>query len=176
MDQLERWFNRVPIIKEEEILLRPLLIRDLSQLEELYQDPELYQFLGRGMEDYEKDPSLLFNRWVYDARQMNIIRWGIVTRKDSNLVGEIMFYQIQKNQTKIGCRIRKTEQGKGYASKATKLLCSYALEAGIFDTIQADVMVGNEASEHALLKSGFEKIGNYQYYKIDYVIFQYRGL
>lgn len=156
MTKIDSWYREVPTIQTKRLNLRPFRISDVEELKELFGNPELYQFVGRKMTLIERNPIQLFNPKWYDAENERMLRWGIADKANDKIIGEIMIYQIDGiRRCKIGCRVCKEMWGKGIAREATITLVMFLRGNKMFPIIEADVMKGNEASIHALKKSGF---------------------
>lgn len=73
---------------------------------------------------------------------------------DDEIVGRINLFNIKDSTAEVGYRISEKHQGKGYASKALKLLLEIAYDLK-FTKIHAGCDRSNIASQNVLIKNGF---------------------
>ena len=91
------------------------------------------------------------------ARTNGDVAWLMVV--DNEAVGMISFTKIdEKGLPEIGYGVAPTRQGRGHATAAVKALLPVAREAG-FGGLNAETGVDNPASQGALERNGFARVG-----------------
>ena len=78
----------------------------------------------------------------------------ICSKNDAQIVGIIYLSHKNDQNGVTGYVIDKPFRGKGFATEAVKTVLEHGFKAG-FDNIEAEVFMGNEASEKVLQKCGF---------------------
>lgn len=89
------------------------------------------------------------------------ICWGITNKDTKKVIGTIELNQKIENThiMSIGFALNFNYWRNGYATEAIKRVSSYGIEKLDAERIQAEVMLGNPASEKALQNAGFHKEG-----------------
>lgn len=177
---VEEWYNQVPSVESERLLLRQFQIADVEDMKRFLYDPEMYRYLGRNMQMMERNPYVLFDPKLYDPKREHCLRWGIVEKESKQLVGELILYEIEgESNCKMGCRIRRDCWNKGFANEATRRMLEFFKQSHVFPIVEAYVMIENRGSVKALEKSGFRRRatirgGRFGYVSADYYIYIYR--
>jgi RimJ/RimL family protein N-acetyltransferase len=83
----------------------------------------------------------------------------IVNSQDARIIGGCGFKTAPRNgRVELGYGIAPSEQGRGAATAAVRLLIQQALEAGATEVL-AEVAPANRASTRVVQKLGFEEVG-----------------
>jgi RimJ/RimL family protein N-acetyltransferase len=79
---------------------------------------------------------------------------------DSKIVGLVFSHKVSNfHYFEVGFYVVPQERSKGYGAKAMRLLLKYIFETQSVKTIVAGTSSLNVASQKALLKAGFKKVG-----------------
>ncbi|MBN6888976.1 [ribosomal protein S5]-alanine N-acetyltransferase [Cytobacillus horneckiae] len=154
------------MIKGENIYIRPLTINDVNQLH-LFQTENAGFFEKYAMERTEQFYTLdyqssLINKWENDAETDGEYHFGIFKMNQHQLVGKINLFQVLRGSLQsafIGYFLDKSQNGKGYATEAVKLITLFAFDTLKLHRIEAGVMPSNPASIRVLEKAGYHKEG-----------------
>lgn len=88
------------------------------------------------------------------------IRWGIALKGSRNIIGTIGFNNYTyKHKAQIGYDLQQAYWNKGYISEALNKVVDFGFENLEINRIEAEIMVGNTASEKVLQKLHFTKEG-----------------
>lgn len=86
----------------------------------------------------------------------------IIRNESGKMVGRINLHSIIGNEIKkaeLGYRIAEAENGKGYGTKAVKLMIEECIKKFNLSIIEAGTSAKNIGSQKVLIKNGFKKIG-----------------
>ena len=155
----------IPVIR-----LRPVVESDLPRLERIYDDPvDASEF---GFYGY-KDPGHMRRRFdegfIGDGGgKLAIVRDagpgedGVGERGDV-FVGDVGWHRMTTGPTSwswnIGIGLLAAERGKGYGTRAQRLLVQYLFAHTQVNRIEAGTEVANIAEQRALEKAGFTREG-----------------
>lgn len=100
----------------------------------------------------------------YEDRQIRDIEAGhlsagIFTLSNQELVGGLTFWQIEDNQSRMAYEITPLCRGQGFASEAHKACLAWTDGFLPIPITRAEFVIGNQASEAVLKKSGFHAMG-----------------
>lgn len=151
-----------PILNTDNLILRPITVNDISDLEEWLPDSELYTYWGRPVNKNELEPKLRF-----DDPRPNIKRkpnpdfvWGIVLKSNMKVIGEIYVINIENNRmAKVAYRVSKQYWGKGITTEALNCVIEFSFEETELQRLWTDVDTRNIASCRVLEKCGFIREG-----------------
>ena len=155
----------------DEIRLRPLVESDLPLLERIYDDPvDASEF---GFSGYN-NPGHIRRRFEagfisVDGGKLAIVRDVVPGGPDKAgktgdvFVGDVGWHRVITGPNSatwnIGIGILARERGKGYGSRAQRLLVEYLFSHTLFHRIEATTEVANIAEQRALEKAGFTREG-----------------
>lgn len=161
----------IPILKNEQILLRPFKQSDAHQVTEMASDYALYRTTLNLPHPYTFNDAV---DWIQAhpayVMEHGFYTWAIVRPSDDTLVGCFSLSQNLKHKTaEVGYWIGKAYWGNGYGTHATKIAMDYA-----FDFLKINKLIGryfcvNPASGRIMEKCGmkFEGILKESIYKDD---------
>ncbi len=153
-----------PVLKAENVVLSEIAENDKTAYRELCTDTDNNKYWGY---DYETDPEItgaidddtffdmvVFDRSVGDGISLAIRNEDI----NSEMIGEVIVYNFTYNKTaEFGIRLMPSEQGKGVAQNAAKLMLDWA-ENILGVRLRAKCYKENEKSKNLLLSCGFDEI------------------
>ena len=142
-------------LREDDLLLRPATIEDLPAIVAACQDPELSRFIPGFPSPYTEANA---RTWL-DARPGpdKARTFLIVDGSSGDLYGAI---EVRLGGTgSIGYWIAAEARGKGIATRATRLLSSWALKLGGVERLELTTDPANTASQRVAEKAGFTREG-----------------
>jgi RimJ/RimL family protein N-acetyltransferase len=144
----------------EVIRLRPVVESDLPLLERIYDDPvDASEF---GFSGYN-NPGHIRKRFEEGFISTNGGKLAIVRDATDVFVGDVGWHRVITGPNSatwnIGIGILAKERGKGYGTRAQRLLVEYLFSHTLFYRIEAGTEVGNIAEQRALEKAGFTREG-----------------
>jgi RimJ/RimL family protein N-acetyltransferase len=148
----------------EVVSLRPIIEAELDLLELLYQDPaeaSEYGFFG-----YQNQGSLRRSfaeeGFVSDDEGRLAVAVGRVGEA-GEFMGEVSWHKARTGPTSfswnIGAGLLARARGRGYGTRAQRLLAEYLLAHTQLNRIAAETEVGNVAEQRSLEKAGFTREG-----------------
>lgn len=168
--------DKIPRLETERLQLRAIFPSDAREIFDIYSDPKVaasYDF--EPFEDL-RQASELIDKLIYWFQHDIALRWAMVEKKSSQVVGTCCFDTFQPNfhSCNLGYNVRSDRWNTGFATEAAKSIIDYAFSAGLhypINRITAITLPANAASEKVLTKIGFEKEGllrQYGYWKNQY--------
>lgn len=152
--------KRRPVIKGDGIVLSSITEKDKKDYFNLYTNKTLNKYWGY---DYKKDikeptEDAFFNMQLNDFKQKDNMCLAIRKNKNSKMLGEVVLHNFTfDKKVEVGVRLFRKHQGKGYASKAVKLICEYAKSLGL--TPVSKCYIQNEKSYNCLVRAGMKEVG-----------------
>ena len=144
-----------PVIKDELIILRPLVKEDVNDLKEWTAMSEIYQYWGKNPGKYDLNPELYFVKEMKPSKSFHL---GIELKEEKKIIGDIYIYLIERNKkAKIAIRINPLYHSRGIATDAIKLMTGWCFLNTELELIWSDVDVNNLASIKMLEKSNFKR-------------------
>jgi len=155
-----QFFQSVPTLESERLILRRLTQADADALGSLAHSDVVYRYLPTFLYE-QKYPDI---RRVMDGLYGECLRdsliLGIFLRENERLCGLAEMYGLRNaiHKISIGYRLAEPYWGKGIASETVSLMTGYLFrEAGI-KIITASTMIENKASARVLMKNGFSLV------------------
>lgn len=151
--------NPLPILETERLILRPLTLADAPALFEACGDPRVTRFTLFETHASIDDTLRFLNEFAfadYAAGWPN--PFGISFKSEpERIVGCVGASWIPGGKVlECGYWIAAPGWGRGIATEAVGRFAEFAFAATDAETLQACVIVGNDASERVLRKLGFE--------------------
>ncbi|MCP4652335.1 MAG: GNAT family N-acetyltransferase [Candidatus Omnitrophica bacterium] len=148
-------------IDSDTIYLRTLTQEgDFSEYESWLNDQENTTYMGSGRFPVTE---MALKKYVDDfSKNQNGILTGIFHKSCDKHIGNITLQQIdwRNRNGEIGIIVGDKEQwGKGYATKAIRLIAAHAFNRLNLHKLCAGVIAGNEGSRKAFEKAGFQLEG-----------------
>jgi len=142
------------VFETERLIVRHYTMEDAALVYRLNKDPEVMQYIRPVMDEAEAYQFLLNNIELYRLYP-KLGRWAAFDRS-GNFIGSFAVIHIPgSTDIQLGYALLKEYWGKGYASELTKRGVQYCIEHQI-DPLYAVTESENTASQHVLLKNGFE--------------------
>jgi len=149
------------ILSDENIHLRALEPEDLNFLFTIENDESFWEvsstqtpFSRFILEQYIANS----HQDIFEAKQLRLIIEDNNTKKNVGII-DLFDYSPQHKRAGIGILIIESEQNKGFASQALKLLIDYSFELLDLHQLFANISSENDKSLKLFKKHHFEKIG-----------------
>jgi RimJ/RimL family protein N-acetyltransferase len=146
---------------------------DAEQAFEIYGDPEVMRFIGRGKteESVETQRRSLQQRVDRTAALNNGTGfWAIADKQTGEIFGTVILKQLPDNDGnptpdfEVGWHLKKAAWGKGYATEAGQAVLDYGFNVLKLPIIYAVVNPENTASIHVTQRLGMVPLGRTQKY------------
>ncbi len=128
--------------------IREFETSDIQGLFETLSDPEVMTYI----EDpytYEQAQELLDDVMASDEPSIHAAE-----DDNGNYIGYVIFHQYEEDSYELGWILKRSEWGKGYASKLTEMMIDKARELKVNAAIECDP--AQEVTKHIAKKFGFE--------------------
>jgi RimJ/RimL family protein N-acetyltransferase len=148
-------------ITASDLVLRPLLDRDVDDVVAACDDAQTARFLPDLPVPYQRDDALFWMRTIAPSVWANGgATFVIADPQTDRLLGSIALAgsRLRGHATSIGYWTAPWARGRGLATSATRTLSTWAFEQG-FGRIELTTHPENEASMRVALRSGFEHEG-----------------
>lgn len=158
----EELFLNYMELQSERLLLRKLTDQDVSDVFEIYSDPEvMLYFDDRYAFTEPSEAEQMISGYNQAIRNWNGMRWGIVLKASGKLIGTCGFHAISDyhKRIEIGYDLNRNFWGKGFMSEALSLIIDHVYSHSEVNRIEACVEIPNKASRSLLEKLGFRMEG-----------------
>lgn len=152
--------------KTQEIFIRQLEFSDAEDLLKLeVENGDFFQPYGPLKDEkfYTLDGQVeRIKNWVSLAEQDSVYAFGIFLTDSKQLIGIVTLSEVARGNYQscwIGYSLDRKQNGKGYMTKAVKLVVDYGFNELNLHRIEAGVMPHNIRSMKVLEKAGFHKEG-----------------
>lgn len=168
----EAFFNKLPIIETERMILRQITesAEDGRESLEFINDYSVYRFWG--IYDESKDPNgrrrpkkkikldYHYNVTMKEYRAKRELSWLMELKDTHKVIGEMVLYDFRLGkQADIGYRINKDYWGKGFAPEAGQAMVKVAFDAMDLTRLQLRCFSDNQGSIRVAQKLGFIQEG-----------------
>ena len=149
-------------LRSERLLLRQLTDQDVSDIFEIYSDPEVMLYFDDryAFEDLSEAEQMIkaYHSAILEKKGM---RWGIVLRESGKLIGTCGFHAMTDahRRIEIGYDLNRAYWRNGFMSEALSLIIGHAYAHSDVNRIEAFVETPNRASRSLLEKLGFRMEG-----------------
>lgn len=142
------------------IYLRTIDSGDFEIINRWENSPEYWTISGTQV-PFSKDLILAYVHDSQDIYQSKQVRFIICLLENDKPIGHVDLFDFEPHHSKagVGILIVKTEQRKGYAKEALKILKNYCIQHLGLRNLYCNIIEDNEASIHLFETLGFEKIG-----------------
>jgi len=142
------------------VRLRPIVEADLLLLERIYEDPvDASEFGFYGW----RDPGQLRKRFEQGFISERGGKLAVARASDDGFVGDVGWHEVITAPNcatwNIGIGLLAAERGKGYGSRAQRLLAEYLFRYTRHYRVEAGTESTNLAEQRALEKAGFTREG-----------------
>lgn len=147
------YIRQLELSDAEDLLKLEVENRDFFQLYAPLKDEKFYTLDGQ----VER-----IKNWVIQAEQDSVYAFGIFLTDSKQLIGNVTLSEVARGNYQscwIGYSLDRKQNGKGYMTKAVKLVVDYGFNDLKLHRIEAGVMPHNIPSMKVLEKAGFHKEG-----------------
>ena len=157
-------------LKGHNILLRVLESSDLDFLENIENDPSLWEVSGT-LKPFSRD--ILKNylshaqQDIYEAKQLRLVIYSLKTNESVGFI-DLFDFEPQHKRAGIGIVIDKKYRGKGFAKEALKTLINFGFKTLKLHQLYANILEDNAISLQLFKNQGFKIVGlkkDWNYYK-----------
>ncbi|MDQ7024323.1 MAG: GNAT family protein [Anaerolineae bacterium] len=153
-------FSSFPSLATERLMLREITPEDVTALLMHFGNPEVVKFIA--MQPIKTIAQA--NEWLkwmggfFAAKDG--LRWGI-TLQDGTFVGStgLHLWNREAHYAQIGCDIAHKFWGNGYGQEAMREIIDFGWNQMKLNRIEAEIVMGNQASIHVMKKLGFQQEG-----------------
>ena len=144
---------------DDDVALRLVAEADLPLVERLTQDPESAgEFAWLGWYKLTR-----FRRWWAENRLIGDDIGVLMVVRDDERLGFVTWYKVSSTPGcyywNIGIALLPEARGKGYGTRAQRMLAQYLFKHTTVQRVEAATEVGNVAEQRALEKAGFTREG-----------------
>ena len=157
---IEKIFETFPILNSDRLCFIEIKQEHLTDLFKLFGDSNVTKYYNLKTFETEQDGQIFIDWYQKRFKEKLAIRWGIALKGNAKIIGTIGFNNFIKNhRANIGYDLQPEYWNKGYVTEALKTITDFGFNQLEINRIEAEVMIGNSASERVLDKFGFTKEG-----------------
>lgn len=145
----------LPTLTAPDVVLRPLATSDAEALFAAHSDPETHHYWsGPAHKDIAETRAN-----IADTLAMKGAHVWAITEDGGEALGRIAVFVLREGVGEIGIILRREATGRGFASKAIRLVEDYAFGELGLHRLAADIDPDNNASLSLFLRAGFQREG-----------------
>ncbi|RAI99379.1 ribosomal-protein-alanine N-acetyltransferase [Chitinophaga skermanii] len=147
-----------PKLQTKRLSLVPITMKHLEDIFALFSDEHVTRFYNLHTFKQLQDAQPFIEFYIKKFNEKSGIRWGITLEDSPQIIGTIGFNNFTKNhRANIGYDLQSKYWNKGILTEALQRVVNFGFEHLAVNRIEAEVMIGNLASEKVLLKNGFTR-------------------
>ncbi len=149
-----------PRFTTKRLVLRKIEAMDQKHVFKGLSHPSVTQYYGVSFPTYAATEEQM--EWYEQLWQEQTgIWWAICDQRDNSFLGACGYneYQVAHRKIELGYWLLPPYWGQGYVQEALRTIIPYAFQQLKIERIEAFVETGNDASDKALLKCGFQHEG-----------------
>ncbi len=154
-------FLPFPTLHTARLTLRRITLADAHDLFRLRSDAEVMKYVGRPLQKDVAESETMIQNLEKMLLEVNAINWVITLKNDDAMIGNIGFWQWQKEHfnAEVGYTLAPAHQGKGLMGEAMQAVLTFGRERMHLHTVLARVNPLNAASCRVLERAGFIQEG-----------------
>ena len=157
---IEKIFETFPNLNSDRLNFIEIKQEHLTDLLKLFGDNNVTKYYNLKTFETEQDGQIFIDWYQKRFKEKLAIRRRIALKGNTNIIGTIGFNNFVKNhRANIGYDLQTEYWNKGYVTEALKTIIDFGFKQLEINRIEAEVMIGNSASERVLDKLGFTKEG-----------------
>ena len=120
MKEIENFFNPIPVLETERLLLRKIELDDVDDLFEIFSDPQITDSMTWEVNQTKDDTLNKFIKVVTKRHEeAQSVDWAIVLKENDKVIGNCAFIDWSNRHSKaeIGYVMNKAYWGKGLATE-----------------------------------------------------------
>jgi ribosomal-protein-alanine N-acetyltransferase len=143
------------ILETERIILREWQPEDIPQVIDMYADPEVMRYIGRGIPYTPEEVERMVLAAPDFYRKYGYGMWPMILKETGQIIGRCgLKYWEELGETEIGYLLKKAYWGQGLASEAAQAVLAYA-----FDTLKLKRIISIAQSPNLASIKVMQKIG-----------------
>lgn len=159
-------FNKFPILRFDNIVLRQIHSNDCNELFDIYSDFENAKFITSKIHNDILETREMIDRLWQEYESGYSIYWSITISGIDKLIGFVAIHKIdcERNTARIAYLLNKRYWGKGIAYKAVKRVTEFILSETPIKRIEATIKLKNISSIRCIENAGYKlekKISDY---------------
>ncbi len=164
MSSNQSFFNNLPVIETERLLLRKFTHEDVSDVYEYGKDPKVAEYVLWYPPSSQYESLEFINNTVQAYLDGDPSPWAIEWKKNAKVIGSTGFVSVDYNHSKgeIGYALARDFWGKGIMPEAVDAVIDIGFNEFGLNRIQAHTHVDNEGSAKVLLKCGMKFEGTFR--------------
>lgn len=157
------YFQNVPHLETERLILVPFAREDMNEYFDILRDERVQKYLGGGVPLFDKESNI--TNWLNNIndkllKRKLVFTWCVKEKGTERVIGRIdLGGFIKKTMGEISYHYAYDLWGRGYGTEAAKRVTDFGLEELKLRRIQGLVRVENTASIRVLEKCGYIKEG-----------------
>lgn len=159
MKQFKDYFDCVPCLETERLLLRPFTREDMKDYFEILRDARVQKYLGGGVPLFDKEPNI--TDWLNNInnrllKRKLVFTWCVEEKAHGKVIGRIdLGGFLKKTMAEISYHYACQNWGQGIATEAAARVTAFGLNELGLKRIQGIVHIENSASRRVLEKNGY---------------------
>ncbi len=154
---LETMFETFPQLTTERLELIEIKKTHLIDFFNLFRDERVALYYQIIPFKEAKDAQVYLDLFEFRLKRETGIRWGIALKGFTEIIGTIGFNSFQRNHTgNLAYDLQFNFWNRGYATEAARAVLEYGFDHLQIRRVEADVVIGNTASDRVLVKLGFK--------------------
>ena len=153
------------IIETERIILRELDEIDLKPLTEIYADPDVMRYVGKGIVLSAEQAGKSIVNWKKYYERFKFGNWATVEKETGAFIGLCGLSWLPDNSDiEVSYLFSKPAWGKGYATETAKAILDFGFNKLGLKRIAALVYPENTPSIHVIEKLGMKPEGEKEFF------------
>lgn len=168
MKQFKDYFDCVPCLETERLLLRPFRREDMKEYFEILRDNRVQKYLGGGVPLFDKEPHI--TNWLNNIndrllKRKLVFTWCVEDKGNKKAIGRIDLGGFtKKTVAEISYHYAYQSWGQGFATEAAARVTAFGMNELGLKRIQGIVHIENRASIRVLEKNGYLQEGVLRHY------------
>ena len=158
-----------PPLEDDAIPLRAWTLEDIPAIAAACRDPEIPRWTSVPTPYTEDDAREWVERTTQAWNDGRSATFAVVERGSDAVVGSISLWIVRPNVGEFGYWCVREARGRGYTTRALRLVAQWAFDELRPVRLQLMTMIGNESSARVAVKVGFQREGTLRQY------FDHRG-
>ena len=155
-------------LESERLIIRDWTVEDAPAAFEVYGDPDVMQYVGRGAPDESLEMTRIgLRRAMLRDKDKPLGFWAVELRDTGELIGgALLKFLPDHSDIEVGYHLGKKWWGQGYATEIAQTLVQYGFEHLSLEKIVGVIYLENVASQRVLEKAGLIHVGSTTYVDI----------
>ena len=163
MKQFKDYFDSVPRLETERLVLAPFAREDMEQYFAILRDDRVQKYLGGGVPLFDREPHI--TNWLNNIndrllKRKLVFTWCVKEKATGKVIGRIdLGGFVKQTMAEISYHYGYDSWGKGLATEAAARVTDFGLRELGLRRIQGLVHIENPASVRVLEKCGYAQEG-----------------